>query len=183
MNSASSQRITLIITAALGLLTLAYAFFVFLPGQKRIAEKRQILAQRQDYIVQSVETERAVTETRLKLKQAQAYVAKWQSAAPEDNDVGALFGTLNRFARQTHVKVTRFEPQQSQPMETIGQVRIAVGLEGSFSQIHDLFRQLESLESPVWVEEMSIQEVQGGRGATACEVTLAVFTDRSRISD
>jgi Tfp pilus assembly protein PilO len=81
------------------------------------------------------------------------------------------------------VKTVRFDPQAHQRYQILHKLPLEMEVQGAFAQVFDFVRRLESLEAPIWVEEVSLEPVSENSEDLQCELKMAIFAARTDISD
>lgn len=172
-----------IITAALAIAALAYAFFVFLPTQRKINQRREELTTQQNYVMAARNAKDGVQRKRVELDRALAFIELWEKAAPDQGRMALLFANITDHARQANTITSKFDPQPISRMDQIERIPIAMGNQGNFRQLFDLVKRLESLSETIWVDELQIEALSQDSQLLKCELNLAIFAVNREISD
>lgn len=175
----SSWIVTLPLVAA----AVAYMLLFYLPGNRAIGKLQDQIKTKQDYIVGAESLVTALRIVRQKHKEAQANNAAWQENAPVQGELSSLYGKISELAKAAGTTTTRFDPQPPVLYDTIRQIPLVVGCTGSFSQIYEFLRGLESLPAEIWASKLRLDRTEGSAGTTGCELNLAIFTNNSDNSD
>jgi len=174
---ANMKKRSWIITTVLAAVALAYAFLVFLPGQKAIGKLRLELQEKQQFIAQSQMVAASVEDTKKRLDDTRQFAKDWQESAPGESELSLLFGQIADAAKQSSVRTVRFDPQPVKKMDTIWKISVALGVEGSFSQVMELFRRIETLPVTIWVEDVQMEATEKDTKDVRCELNLVIFAD------
>jgi len=164
-------------------LAVLYAVFVFLPGEKANARVRHELAAAEEFVEQVEAFGSAMDATQREFDKTQQYIQAWKQSAPSEDGLSALFGEINRLATQSGTTTTRFEPEPAIRYDAVCRVPIAMACVGSFGQVCEFLRGLESLDETIWVEDLQMEETGKESENVQCEMTLAVFADNPDDSD
>jgi len=186
MNTRTTRKFVrgrILITAALGVAVLAYAFFVFLPTQNSIRELHAELQQKQTEILQAETLLDTTVQTERDLSQTREFTSHWCDKAPRAKKLTGIFAQVTLQARKSGVKTVRFDPQPPRRYETIEKLPLEMEVQGPFERVFDFVRRLETLEAPIWVEEMSLEPKSEASEDLQCELKMAVFAARTDISD
>jgi Tfp pilus assembly protein PilO len=173
----------ILITVALGGAVLAYAFFVFLPTQKSIRELHTELQRKQMEIVQAERLVSTTVQTGRELAETREFIGRWRETTPTAKEVMGVFAQVTQGARDSGVKTVRFDPQPQRRYETVDKLPLEMEIQGAFNQVFDFVRCLESLEAPIWVEELTLEPASENSEKLQCELKMAVFAVRTDNSD
>lgn len=182
-----------IITVVLGAVALAYAFLLFLPNQKSIQTLQRELRQKQDYVSQAPLTVALIGETRDRLARTADYSTQWRERAPDPNRMASLFAQIMECAQQSQVKTIRFDPSSPESLNTLLRFPVEMEVEGTFAQVFELTRGLETLGAPIWIASIDIESASDdsvgaalaseNREKVKCELKMEVFAARTENSN
>lgn len=183
MSSGSLRRGDWIaLLAALGGVSLV-ALLVVLPQHKAIREAEAEIATNELVIEHDalVQAQFAVAER--DLATARAYVAGWKERSAGGRALPALFGRIAQLAESCGATVSRFEPQAPIALEQLQRVPLKMECQGAFEAVFAMLRELESLPREIWVEDLEIARTDEDGQTVHCALSLAIFADRTEISD
>ncbi|MEQ8789398.1 MAG: type 4a pilus biogenesis protein PilO [Pirellulaceae bacterium] len=183
MNIPSRKSRSLVITVLLAAASVAYVFFVFLPGQKAIAKLRRELDEKQQYIVDADRLAHAIQLAEKDLRRAEDFTTAWRAAAPNDGELAPILGRITGEVEACGVGIERLDRRPVKQYEEVGQIPIVLECEGSFQQIFDLTRRLEAMPQDLWITSLRIETQGKNSESVLAEVALAVFADNSEDSD
>lgn len=183
-----------IVAAPLVVVNLIYVVFFFLPGQKEIEGMRQEILDTQMYLATAAIRPAEIERVGGELELATAYNEEWRKDAPYADSIARLFSEINRRAGDAGVAVRRFEPRQIDEMAHLDRVTLQLSTDGSFEQMFQLMRQLESLPETVWVDALQFRArkvptnlastLTGSADASVqSELNLAIFAAKSEDSN
>lgn len=175
----SSLMLILAIAAA----TLGYLFWFFLPGMKTVADIRERIDAKQDYINDAPKLTNTIKQVQLDLDATKAYVAAQRKRVPTQAELTALFGNINRVARDNHMKVTRFEPQATVKLETLAKLPVLFTVQGSFANVHAMIGELEKLPAAIWIDDLKVDGTRESGKTVECNLMLGVFVDNHEKSN
>ena len=69
-----------------------------------------------------------------------------------------MLGRIHQEADAAGVRITRFDPQAPVVYEKLRRVPVVVGCTGSFSQIYEFIRKLETMPTSVWVGALRMEK-------------------------
>ncbi len=178
-----ARRGSWMVTVPLAAAAVIYVTLVFLPGRRAIGEARDQIQQKQAYIAQSASLPMALNTAQRQLQKTRAYTAAWKEHAPTAGELSALYGKVHALAKAAGATTTRFDPEPVIPLDTISKIPLTVGCTGTFDQVCEFLRSLETLPMTVWVDAIKIEKLTGSEGFVVCELSLVVFADNPEISD
>jgi Tfp pilus assembly protein PilO len=180
---AKNRRSSWMLTMLPAAVAVAYVVFAFLPGRRAIADLRDQVAQKQNYVGQFEDVAKALAAAERELERTQTYTKAWKQRAPTDEDRSALYGRINALAKQADTVTTRFDPKPVNPHSHVRELPLTMACSGTFAQVHEFLRSLESLPVAIWVESLVIKRTGETGGCVTCETSLLVFTDNPENSD
>lgn len=178
-----NRRGSVVIVALCGAATLVYVFVAFLPGQRKMAEMQQSIAQKQSVIEQAPVVATQLALLRSENEDAQQFVAQWRATAPGSQKLGELLAELTQAARQHRVELISLQPQPAQPMTAIHRDLVALEISGKLKNIHQFLWHIESLPPSIWVDRFELEKDGKDGESLRCEMTLSIFSDLNDISD
>jgi Tfp pilus assembly protein PilO len=174
---------SLVVTVLLAAGSVAYVFFVFLPGQKAIAYLRRELDTKQQYIIDADRLAHAMQRADQDLKQARQFAEAWRRTAPGERELAPILGRITAAAEESGVSIERLDRRAVEQYEVIGQVPVVLECEGTFGQVFDLTHRLETMPQSVWITELRMERQSKTSENVVAEIALAVFADNSETSD
>ena len=179
----SAKHRRLAFTVVIGAMSIAYAFFVFLPMQSSIRELNRELSGKQQYVTEAKRQEAQMEQAGLKLDKARQYAEQWDSLAPDQSELALVFANISQHAQDAGTTTLNFEPQQHAKMQKLHRVPVELGSEGDFRQIFSLLALLEQLPQTIWINELRLLAPRENSENLTCELTLELFTLNHENSD
>jgi Tfp pilus assembly protein PilO len=171
-----------LVTIASGGAAVAYALFVFVPGQQSIASLQKTLRAQESQVSRSLTLVQPIREIEDKLAATEQFIKSWRGKAPAPDQVAAVFAEVISLARENDVEVTSLSPQAEQPLETIGLIPVALQATGSYRSLRGMIQRLEAKSGLVWIEELHLQPQDKQTDVLTCTIKLEIFANRSEIS-
>jgi type IV pilus assembly protein PilO len=180
----SLRRSSFVTIGGLALLSAAFVFLVFLPGQRRTAQVRREIA----------DAERAIRDVPLRVAELESlrgdagrrrsYADSVLERMPTDFDVHGLVRQVASLAERTRVKVSRIEPLPAVDHETYRELPFRLGFQGDAEGVARFLRGLESLPWLTSFPELSLN-AESGRGGNLPDGDLhfAVYAARRDPAD
>jgi Tfp pilus assembly protein PilO len=175
-----SRRGTWIVTLTLAAAAGGYGLFVYLPGRKALAELRNEIRRKQDYVAAHSTLPIQLKTAQDELAAAQTVNQQWRQRAAAGS-TAPLYGKLYELAKQSGVTPTRFDPQSPQTLATLRRAPLNLTLTGDFAKVHAFLCRLEELPNPLWLDGVQVKRLGSTAGSVIVEVNLAIFADNREI--
>ena len=172
-----------LVTIPLVAIAMIHIVFVFFPGRDVITRLRTEIESRQLYISNADGVSAALAAAQQELLEARTYIENWQRAAFIVHRLPVLYGNINDLSNRAGTATTRFEPQMLVELGLIRQIPIHMACTGTFAQIHEFIRSLESLPQTIWIDSLQFNKPGQNGGNISCEIDLVVFSDNLKISN
>lgn len=177
------RRGSWLVTIALAAIGIIHIVFVFFPGRNVITQLRTEIESRQLYISNADRISAALAAAQQELLEARSYIENWQRAAIIVHRLPVLYGNINTISNRAGTATTRFEPQMIVDLGLLRQIPIHMAFTGTFAQIHEFIRSMESLPQTIWIESLQFNKSGQIGGNILCEIDLVVFSDNPKISN
>jgi Tfp pilus assembly protein PilO len=182
MQAAKKPR-SWVLTLVLAGTAIGYVAFVFLPGQRAVGEMRRQLHEKQQFIVQADRLSFAIAKATEDVQAAHEFAEAWRSQAPSEARLAVALGRFTDHAQAAGLSVRRFDPQPPVKLETVWHSSLALAVEGSYGQMLEFLRLVESESTTTWIENLRLETAREGAGRLHCEMTLRVFADNPDFSE
>jgi Tfp pilus assembly protein PilO len=156
---------------------IGYVVVGFLPGQRALAAKRRELDEKRQFIATSELKSAQVAQLELELKNAKSHVDGWRRNSGAESSAVTMLGELANLARQSGVVLHRLTPQDPTTMETLRQQTLEIEVEGTFSQVVEFLRGVESRHEAIWVASLQLESSKQNGTNVQCALGLVVFAD------
>jgi Tfp pilus assembly protein PilO len=183
MKANTLRRGSWIVTLPLIAVAVAYFMLFVLPGRRAIAELREQIRVKEEYVAKAAGVAASLASRKQELEKARAYAAVWQQRLLEESEITAFYGRIHEAARAAGTRFTRFDPQPPTPYQKFSRIPVTLGCSGSFAQIHDFLWHLEDMQSTLWMESLRIEKAGESDKDASCEVVLVIFAGNHDISD
>jgi Tfp pilus assembly protein PilO len=172
-----------LVTIPLVAIAVIHITFVFFPGRKVIAQLRKEIESTQLYISNANNVSATLAAAQQELLEVKSYIEKWRRSVFLVHRPPVLYGNITNLSKQAGTTTTRFEPQPIVELGLIRQIPIHMACTGTFAQIHDFIRSLESLPQTIWLDSVKYQKSGQNGGYILCEINLVAFSDNLKNSD
>ena len=177
------KHLSLFVTAGAAALALAYVFFVFIPGQKKIAELRAVLQKKQQYVADSAKLVAVINDCESQLDECRSFINGWRAEAPTGSKLASLMGRITSQAADADVQLVAWHPAAAQQHAMLREMSATIKVEGSFHTVADFLRRLESLSAAIWISDVNLRPEGESGQSLHCELTLSIFSDSNDIAD
>ena len=174
---------SLLLTVVMSAGSLAFAFLVFLPIQRSIGSLRGELDAKRQFILEAEKLKSRIIEMEATLKKARSVVEAWQADAPSDDEMSTFIGQISVLASQAGAVPGRITPRHPIALASLHRHPAELAVEGTFLQLSDFLRKLESQPNTVWINALSLEPLSEDREVLRCEISFSVFADNSGDSD
>jgi len=178
----NARKKNILITVGLSGGVVAYTFALLLPTQRSIAALQDEIAAHQSYIAQQQQARDSITKLQAELEQTREFSQHWEANAPDAPRLAPAIGTISQCAAAAGVRTVRLDPRPPEPLALLSRAPVTLEGEGTFLEVFELLRQLESLPHPVWVEHMHLSRPEETSEKIRCELTLVIFADKAENS-
>jgi len=175
------QRVMLLV-GAIGLVFLAYAYFLYWPRSERITAmetKLGTLQQERDRKAKLAanlnEARQQVTDLRAALKEAVAQL-------PDTKEIPDLLSGISGVGRESGLEIVQFRQKQEQFQDFYAEVPVDMLVRGSYFEVEAFFSRVSQLQRIVNIRNISIKSPvlvpeDPVRLETACSATTFRFLD------
>lgn len=161
-----------------------YIYFVHLPGR---TTRQSIQAELDGVELELAEANTLpfrLADTIQRRDAARKYIADWKRVSPSSSEVGSFGAVIAQIVAEAGAKTDHVSPESEIPFEAIGQTPITVEFDGYFHQVCEVLSELESRDECIWIDEVLMESNdEQSNPRLHCLMKLAVFTDKSEISD
>ena len=161
----------------------AYVLFMFLPEQRSIGDVRDEVDTKRQFIAGARKTDDTIEVARKELEETQEYCQQFASRLPSEAESSALLARISLAVKQAGATTTRFEPRQATHYETLRQVGLSIAVRGSYGEIFDFIRRLETLNEVIWINELRFEAPKQVGQELTCEVNMGFFVANAKKSD
>jgi Tfp pilus assembly protein PilO len=178
-NTAFRSRV---ITLLAGAGAIAYAFFVFVPGQKSLTRLNQQVLQKQQNVAQTNLLVQPITQTQQELNTTDAFIAQWRERSPRGSQLSQTVGRILQAAERNEVEIVQLQPQEETALQTITTTPVNLRVAGSYQHVYGMLRDLDKMGGVLWVEQLDLQAEPANNDELECTIKLVIFSDRGEIS-
>lgn len=174
MKLSLTRNSTTLTTLAMSLAA-AFVFLMFVPLQRAISAahgslelKRSLLAQEESLLAQLQIQEKEMEEVR-------NHTAHWAEVPNPNFHLSQLLGEISQLAKQAGAEALRLEPGPIVAMKSLHRVPVRVGCRGTFQEIHQFLRDIESLPCQLWLHRIELVPGDKDRRELTCTMEFEAF--------
>jgi len=177
------ERGGLYVTLPTAASVVALALLVFMPNQRKIDALRSQLRSRQMLTNEAQGMAQRIQDLQEQTDLAAAYVQRWRTNLPRDNQAVLVQAEITSLAAQAGVETTQLNPSEDVELPTLVRMPLKLELQGTFAEIFDFVKRLERLPRFIWLDTLTLKTSREDGEDLECEVDLIVFRERSEESD
>lgn len=171
-----------LVTLSVSAVSLGYLGFVFLPGNRGIADLRHELRNKQDFIAAAGQLAVQVHHAKAELIETQAYTAGWRGRGDTSAEMATVFGEIAQITQDAGVTTTRFAPGTAVEYECLTRLPLSLSCDGTFAHVRALLAGLERLPQRIWIRECKLEGDVRVSDLVHCQIDLAIFADKTEDS-
>ena len=181
-NAASTRLRSRFITILAGAGAIAYAFLVFVPGQKAITRLGQQVVQQKQHVAQTNLLIQPISQTQQELSATEAFITQWKERAPKESQLSKTVGRFLSVAEQNKVEIVQLQPQEEAVLNTLRTAVIQIRVAGSYPEIFGMLRDMDEMSGVLWVDQLDLQAEAADNEQLEGTIKLVIFADRGEIS-
>ena len=170
-----------LITLPLAAMALGYYFLIFRPELAAQSTLRAELEDKQLALAEANSQVQLLAARKTEIGAAREYVDRWRSTS--SGRAALRYGEVARLVKESGARTVALDPEPAVMLRSIQQTSVKLTCQGSLESLHRLLHKLEQLPQTVWIREVLLQGASDEGGLLRCEITLAVFADKSDFSD
>ncbi len=161
-----------------------YAYFVHLPAREEYANLKSELDEVERELAEANSLPSRLADARRLRDETLSFIQDWKEVTPSSSEAGSFGAVIAQLVTSSGARMDRMLPVGEIPYESMVQVPITIEFDGYFDQLFRVLSQLEAREESIWIDELIVakQEEQSSP-RLHCMIKLAVFADKSEISD
>ncbi len=183
LNESKFRRGSWLVTIPLVAMAVVHIVFAYLPGRRLIAELRGQIEYRQFYMSDAAEVSQKLIAAKQELDTVNSYIETWRNSSPVINNLPLLFGNINSLSKKAGAAATRFEPQPIIELAHLRQIPVNMAYTGTFEQIYEFIRTLESMPEVIWINSMRLDKTSQIGNNILSEINLVIFSDNPESSN
>jgi Tfp pilus assembly protein PilO len=169
--------------AVVAFATVGFLMLSFLPKMQSISDEQRNLDDKLEYVLHAQKSVRASDELQRELDLVLAYIEKHDDQLIAEEELPALYSKISLVAKAHSAITTKFEPLPSTPYDSFRKASLRLGVNGSFAAIYGLVKDLESLDTQIWVEDLKFRGFGETGKPEECDMLLVVFVDNPEKTD
>jgi len=175
------ERQQVIICAVAGLVVCVFVLFVYLPLHRQMKDVRQTKAAQALAIAQSAAESKQLPLMKKQLIELQARLASYEANIPEQNTFGGFLGKVADLMNENSLKEQQITPGEVIKADQFNCIPVSLNCKGNLMQIFNFYRQLQTLDRLVRIEQVKLSKGGNYNGRVSME-TKAVIYYRAKAS-
>ncbi|GAA4422574.1 type 4a pilus biogenesis protein PilO [Bremerella cremea] len=156
-------------------LVAAFAVLVYLPISRSISAKRDALNLKLSLVGQEQSLLAQIDKYQAEVEEVQAFSSTWPEVTNVNFELSQLLGEVSTQAKQSGADSLRLEPGQIESLQALQRIPVRLGCKGTFQEIHDLIRRIETMPQQIWVERIELAPSDDTNHELSCEVEFEAF--------
>lgn len=161
---------------ALGLgLIVAFVLLVLVPLNRSITAAENSLALKQSLVDQEQSLQEQLAKYDAEMAELDGYTKPFAEIPNVNLHLSRLLGQVSKQAQEAGTQSLHLEPGQEKEMKSLQCIPVQLGCQGTFQEIHDLLRRLETLPNEIWIERIELAPTSEGDRLLSCELEFEAF--------
>jgi Tfp pilus assembly protein PilO len=172
------QQITICVVA--GVIVCVFVLFVYLPLCKRIKAVNQAKAAQTLAIAKGAADSRQLPLLEEQLLKLQKRLGNYKANIPEQNTFGGFLGSVTDLMNENNLKEQEVTPGEKVKADQFNCIPVSIRCKGELAQIFKLYRQLQTLDRLIRIEQVKLSNDSGYNGLVSME-TKAIIYYRAKV--
>jgi Tfp pilus assembly protein PilO len=172
------QQITICVVA--GVIVCVFMLFGYLPLCKRIEAVNQAKAAQTLAIAQGAADSKRLPLLEEQLLKLQNKLGNYKANIPEQNTFGGFLGSVTDLMNENNLKEQEITPSEKVKADQFNCIPVGIRCKGELTQIFKLYRQLQTLDRLIRIEQVKLSNDGGYKGQVSME-TKAIIYYRAKV--
>jgi Tfp pilus assembly protein PilO len=156
---------------------IAYLVFVFLPGNRAIAQLDDEVTELRSYIQVSSQLTLEIEEIEGKMGRIREAQSEWEKSAGATASRSVVYGAVSQIAADNKLQMVEFKPKPSESMALLEPLGLSLTYSGKFNSIANFIAELEAMPQVIWIDQATFQRQKGEDVQVALE--MRIFVDKT----
>jgi Tfp pilus assembly protein PilO len=174
------QRQQVIICIAAGVVVCVFLLFWYRPLHNQMKTIRQTEAAQALVIAKGTADGKQLPLLKEQLLQLQASLGSYEANIPEKNTFGGFLGRITDLMNQNNLKEQQVTPGEEVKTDKFNCIPVNICCKGELIQIFRLYRQLQTLDRLIRIEQVKLSNDSNYKGQVSME-TKAVIYYRAKV--
>ena len=167
------QQITICVVA--GAVVCVFMLFWYLPLHKKMKAIRQTKAAQSLAIAKGADHSKQLCLMNEQLQELQDKLANYESNIPEQNTFGDFLGRIADLMNENNLREQEITPGEEIRADKFNCIPVTMRCKGKLVQIFELYRQMQTLDRVVRIEEVKLSNDKDFSGQVSMETKAFIY--------
>ena len=172
------QQLTICVVG--GVIVCVFVLFWYLPLRKKMKAVNQAKTAQTLAIAKGAADSRQLPLLREQLLKLQTRLGNYQANIPEKNTFGVFLGSVTDLMNKNNLKEQEITPGEEVKAGQFNCIPVNIRCKGELSQIFKLYRQFQTLDRLIRIEQVKLSNDSGYKGQVSME-TMAIIYYRAKV--
>jgi Tfp pilus assembly protein PilO len=172
------QQLTICVVA--GVIVCVFLLFGYLPLRKRMKAVKQAKIAQTLVIAKGAADSRHLPLHKEQLLKLQNKLGNYKANIPEKNTFGGFLGSVTDLMNENNLKEQEITPGEEVKADQFNCIPVSIRCKGELAQIFKLYRQLQTLDRLVRIEQVKLSNDSDYNGQVSME-TMAIVYYRAKV--
>jgi Tfp pilus assembly protein PilO len=172
------QQLTICVVA--GVIVCVFVLFGYLPLSKRMKAVNQAKTAQTLAIAKGAADSRQLPLLKEQLLKLQNKLGNYQANIPEKNTFGGFLGSVTDLMNENNLKEQEITPGEEVKADQFNCIPVSIRCKGELAQIFKLYRQFQTLDRLIRIEQVKLSNDSGYKGQVSME-TKAIIYYRAKV--
>jgi Tfp pilus assembly protein PilO len=178
MNFGQRQQVIICVVAVA--IVCVFLLFWYLPLHNQMKTIRQTEDAQALLIAKGAADSKQLPLLKEQLLQLQARLGNYETNIPEQNTFGSFLGRITDLMNQNNLKEQEVKPSEEVKTDKLNCIPVSIRCKGELAQIFRLYRQLQTLDRLIRIEQIKLSNDGKYKGQVSME-TKAVIYYRAKV--
>lgn len=169
------ERQQIIICIVAGVVVCVFMLFWYLPLHKKIDAIRQTKAAQSVVIAKGDADSRQLPLMREHFLELQTRLANYEANVPDKNTFGGFLGRIAELMNENNLNEQEITPGEEIKTEKFNCIPVTMRCKGKLAQIFELYRQLQTLDRLVRIEQVKLSNDRNFSGQVSMETKAFIY--------
>ncbi len=172
------QQLTICVIG--GVIVCVFVLFGYLPLRKRMKAVNQAKTLQTLAIAKGAADSRQLPLLKEQLLKLQNELGNYQANIPEKNTFGGFLGSVTDLMNENNLKEQEITPGEEVKVDQFNCIPVSIRCKGELTQIFKLYRQLQTLDRLIRIEQVKLSNDSDYKGQVSME-TKAIIYYRAKV--
>lgn len=167
------QQITICVVA--GVVVCVFMLFWYLPLHKEMKVIRQAKAAQSLVIAKGAADSKQLPLMKEQLLELQARLGNYEANIPEQNTFGGFLGKITDLMNENNLQEQEITPGEEVKADQFNCIPVSMSCKGKLVQIFKLYRQLQTLDRLIRIEQVKLSNDTGYNGQVSMKTKAFIY--------